>query len=189
MTIKSGFVSIIGKPNVGKSTLLNSLLGEKLSIITNKPQTTRKRIMGILSSDEYQIIFLDTPGILNPDYLLQERMLEYVYSSAKDSDVILFLVDVSSDPTASKTFGDEKVNEILNYKNSKKILVINKIDLTEQNTVVNLIKSVSAENRFDRIIPISAAQNYNTDSLIDSIIEFLPVHPKYYPDDQLSDEN
>ena len=186
---KSGYVSIIGKPNVGKSTLMNSLLGEKLSITTNKPQTTRKRIIGILSTEEYQIIFLDTPGILNPDYLLQQRMLDYVYSSAKDSDVIVFMIDANSDQTGTKTFDDEKVNEIINYKNSKKILVINKIDLVSQNIVSNLITTLSGKYIFDYIIPVSASQKYNTDSVINKIVELLPEHPKYFPDDQLSDEN
>ena len=189
MAIKSGYVSIIGKPNVGKSTLMNALLGEKLSIITNKPQTTRKRIIGILSTDNYQVIFLDTPGILNPEYLLQERMLNYIYSSAKDSDVVLFMIDVNSDPTGSKTLGDEKVSEILNYKNSKKILLINKIDLSNQDTIDRLIADVSSQNIFEKIIPISAALGFNTQSIIETIVELLPEHPKYYPDDQLSDEN
>ena len=174
---------------MGKSTLMNSLLGEKLSITTNKPQTTRKRIIGILSTEEYQIIFLDTPGILNPDYLLQQRMLDYVYSSAKDSDVIVFMIDANSDQTGTKTFDDEKVNEIINYKNSKKILVINKIDLVSQNIVSNLITTLSGKYIFDYIIPVSASQKYNTDSVINKIVELLPEHPKYFPDDQLSDEN
>ncbi|MGE5411931.1 MAG: GTPase, partial [Clostridiales bacterium] len=95
MEIKSGYVSIIGNPNSGKSTLLNAFLGEKLSITTNKPQTTRKRIMGILSEENYQIIFLDTPGILKPDYLLQEKMLDYIFQSVKNSDILLFLLDIS----------------------------------------------------------------------------------------------
>ena len=186
---KAGYVSIIGKPNVGKSTLMNALLGEKLSIITNKPQTTRKKILGILTTDEHQIIFQDTPGILNPDYLLQERMLEYVYSSAKDSDVTLFMVDVNDDPTGEKTLLNEKVVEILEYKNSTKILILNKVDLSNQNVVDKLIADITAKNIFERIIPISAINGYNTESVLEAIIELLPEHPKYYPDDQLSDEN
>lgn len=189
MAVKSGYVSIVGKPNVGKSTLMNALLGEKLSIITDKPQTTRKRIIGILSAENYQVIFLDTPGILNPEYLLQERMLDYVYSSAKDSDVILFMIDVNADPVGSKTFSDEKVSEILTYKNSKKILLINKIDLSNQNTIERLIENISSKNIFEKIIPISASLGFNTQSVIETIVELLPEHPKYYPDDQLSDEN
>ena len=117
MPHKSGYVSIIGKPNSGKSTLMNALIGEKLSIITSKPQTTRKRILGILSSENYQIIFLDTPGILNPEYLMQERMLDYVYSSVKESDIILFLIDVSTDPSGNLTLNEKHIAEILqDYK-------------------------------------------------------------------------
>ena len=189
MAVKSGYVSIIGKPNVGKSTLMNAMLGAKLSIITNKPQTTRKRILGILSNNDYQIIFLDTPGILNPEYLLQERMLDYVYSSAKDADVLLFVIDVKSDPTGVKTLEDEKVAAILNYKNSKKILLINKIDLSNQNLIDKLVADISSKNIFEKIIPISATLGFNTQSVVETIVELLPEHPKYYPDDQLSDEN
>ena len=189
MAIKSGFVSIIGKPNVGKSTLMNALIGEKLSITTNKPQTTRKKILGILSTDDYQIIFQDTPGILNPEYLLQERMLEYVFASVKDTDVILFIVDIKADPKGTQTFTDESVAKILNDKQSKKILVINKIDLSDQSTVDLLIKDLFAKKIFEKIIPISASEGFNLPSVTESILEFLPEHPKYFPDDQLSDEN
>lgn len=189
MAMKSGFVSIIGKPNAGKSTLMNALVGEKLSIITNKPQTTRKRIIGILSEADYQIIFLDTPGILNPEYLLQERMLDYVFSSARDSDVILVLIDIASDPDGTKTLDDEKVKIILDYKDAKKILILNKIDISNQFTVEKLISDIGTQNIFEKIIPVSASNKFNTESVLQSIIELLPEHPKYYPDDQLSDEN
>ena len=113
MSHKSGFVSIIEKPNVGKSTLMNALIGEKLSIITNKPQTTRKKILGILSTENYQIIFQDTPGILNPEYLLQERMLDYVFQSVKDSELVLFIIDINADPSGTQTFDDERVAKFL----------------------------------------------------------------------------
>jgi len=189
MPIKSGFVSIIGKPNVGKSTLMNALIGEKLSIITNKPQTTRKRILGILSTDEYQIIFQDTPGILNPDYLLQERMLEYVFASVKDVDVIVLMIDVQADPTGYQTLNDKNVAEILKEKNAKKIILLNKIDLSTQSAVDNLINDLTLKNIFEKVIPISAKQKFNLTSVIDSIVEMLPEHPKFYPDDQLSDAN
>lgn len=189
MAVKSGFVSIIGKPNVGKSTLMNALIGEKLSITTNKPQTTRRKIIGILSAENYQIIFQDTPGILNPEYLLQERMLEYVLAAAKDADLILFMIDVSTDPTGTKTFSDEKVFEILKEKKIKKILLINKIDLVNQSVVENLINEVNTKKFFEKVIPISAAAGYNLQTVIDTIVEYLPEHPKYFPDDQLSDEN
>ena len=189
MSHKSGFVSIVGKPNVGKSTLMNALIGEKLSITTNKPQTTRKKILGILSTEDYQIIFQDTPGILNPEYLLQERMLEYVYQSVKDSELILFIIDIKADPTGSETLSDERVARIFENTQLKKILLINKIDLSNQNVVESLIKDLSAKGIFEKIIPISASEGFNLSSVTDSILEFLPEHPKYYPDDQLSDEN
>lgn len=189
MSHKSGFVSIIGKPNVGKSTLMNALIGEKLSIITNKPQTTRKKILGILSTENYQIIFQDTPGILNPEYLLQERMLDYVFQSVKDSELVLFIIDINADPSGTQTFDDERVAKILNEAQTKKILLINKIDLSNQNVVENLINDLSAKNIFEKIIPISATEGFNLSSVTESIIELLPEHPKYFPDDQLSDEN
>ncbi len=189
MSHKSGFVSIVGKPNVGKSTLMNALIGEKLSITTNKPQTTRKKILGILSTEDYQIIFQDTPGILNPEYLLQERMLEYVYQSVKDSELILFIIDIKADPDGSLTLSDERVAKIFENTQLKKILLINKIDLSNQNVVESLIKDLSAKGIFEKIIPISASEGFNLSSVTDSILEFLPEHPKYYPDDQLSDEN
>jgi GTP-binding protein Era len=189
MSIKSGFVSIIGKPNVGKSTLMNALIGEKLSITTNKPQTTRKRVLGILSSEEHQIIFLDTPGILDPEYLLQERMLNYVFSSVRDSDVVLFMIDVKADPTGFQTLNDKTIAEILNNKIVKKILLLNKIDLSSQTAIEGLINDLTAKNIFKKIIPISAEKEFNLASVVDAIVEYLPEHPKYYPDDQLSDEN
>ncbi|TSA27496.1 MAG: GTPase Era [Ignavibacteriales bacterium] len=189
MSIKSGFVSIIGKPNVGKSTLMNALIGERLSIITNKPQTTRKRILGILTSNDYQIIFLDTPGILNPEYLLQERMLEYVFQSVKDSDVILVITDVDSDPSGSKTFSDERVKQVLKESKTKKILLLNKIDLSNQPDIEKLINQYSEKSNFEKVIPISAKEGFNLENVIEAIVELLPEHPKYFPEDQITDEN
>ncbi|MFC2139559.1 GTPase Era [Bacteroidota bacterium] len=188
MNTKSGFVSIIGLPNVGKSTLLNAMLKQKLSITTNKPQTTRKRVMGILSEENYQIIFLDTPGILNPEYLLQEKMVGFIEKSVKDSDIILFLLDISTDKEGSRTLKDEAVRQILFESKAKKILVINKIDLSQQNTVMHFISVIENSYKFDKIIPVSALKNFSITGLIDSIIDMLPEHPKYYPDDQLTDD-
>jgi GTP-binding protein Era len=188
MSTRAGFVSIIGKPNVGKSTLLNALLGEKLSITTNKPQTTRKRVLGILSGDDYQVIFLDTPGILDPKYLLQKKMMGYVLQSVGDSDLLLCLVDIDEDPDASKTLNDELVKEILARKNLSKILIINKIDLSNETKVNSLISSEIIKSVFDTVIPVSAKEKYNIDRVLGIITENLPVHPKYYPDDQISDE-
>lgn len=189
MNHKAGYVSLIGKPNVGKSTLLNAMIGTKLSIATSKPQTTRKKVLGILSTDDYQIIFLDTPGILNPEYLLQERMLDVVHHSVKDADVVLFIIDIKNDPTGYKTFEDEKVKEILSEATQKKILVINKIDEAKEHEVENLINDYQKKNIFDKIIATSATMGINIKNLIDEIVELLPEHPKYYPEDQLSDEN
>lgn len=188
MSTKSGFVAIIGKPNVGKSTLLNALLGEKLSITTSKPQTTRKRIMGILSSDEHQIIFLDTPGILKPDYLLQEKMLEYVFRSVVDADVLLFIIDITADPEGTYTFEDANVKRLMEF-NKKKILLINKIDLSNEAKVKAIITSFEEKKMFDNVIPVSALLNFNTRAVLENILEYLPEHPKFYPDDQLTDES
>lgn len=189
MEIKAGYVTIIGKPNVGKSTLLNALLGEKLSITTNKPQTTRKKIMGILSSDNYQIIFLDTPGILKPEYLLQETMLATIEQSVRDADVLLVIIDISSDPDGNKTLEDENVKKILSRPNTKKILLLNKVDLSSEEKVKLLITTIESTGLFSTVIPVSALLNYNVDKVLYTIIEYMPIHPKYFPDDRLTDEN
>jgi len=189
MSHKSGYVTIIGKPNAGKSTLLNAILGEKLSIATSKPQTTRKKILGIHSTENFQIIFLDTPGIMKPEYLLQNRMLDFVFQSAKDADVILFLLDAEADSQGAKAFEDVNVERILNENSTPKILLINKIDVSNQAVVEKLAESANSKGIFKKIIPISAKDSVNINSIIDSILEFLPVHPKFYPEDQLSDEN
>ncbi len=186
VTTKAGYCAIIGKPNVGKSTLMNVILGEKLSITTPKPQTTRKRILGIYTDDEAQIIFLDTPGILEPKYLLQERMLEFVLNSAKDADVLLFLADASN-PNAYNDFAeDERIQELIKQKQPK-ILAINKIDLTDEGKVKNLVSLFESMNVFEKVLAISAIGAFNVYALVETIKEFLPYHPKYFPDDQLSD--
>lgn len=188
METKAGYVTIIGKPNVGKSTLLNAFLGEKLSITTNKPQTTRKRIMGIMSTDNYQIIFLDTPGILQPEYLLQKTMLENIVQSVRDADIIIFIVDISSDPEGIRTFDDENVQKIFSLMKARKILLINKIDLSDEIKTKLLIEKFEKTGLFDNVYPISALLKFNIDSVLNTVIEYLPVHPKFYPDDQLTDE-
>jgi GTPase len=187
MDTKCGYVSIIGLPNAGKSTLLNLLLGQKLSITTNKPQTTRKKILGILSEENYQIIFQDTPGILNPEYLLQKKMLEFVQQAVKDADVVLLLVDVESDPNGEKTFADETVKMVLQSNAWKKVLVINKIDLSNQTVVSGIVSKYEKEGVFERIIPISALLGFNSETIIQTLLELLPVHPKFYPEDYISD--
>ncbi|MFA7421636.1 MAG: GTPase Era, partial [Melioribacteraceae bacterium] len=189
MNHKSGYVSIVGKPNAGKSTLLNAILGEKLSIATSKPQTTRKKILGIHSEENFQIVFLDTPGIMNPEYLLQHRMLEFVEQSVRDSDLVLFIIDAEADPTGMKALEDETVLKILHNENTPKILLINKIDASKQEIIEKLVVTAEAKGWFKKIIPISAIKSVNTQTVVESILEYLPEHPKYYPDDQLSDEN
>ncbi len=187
--IKTGYVAILGKPNAGKSTLMNALLGQKLSIITNKPQTTRKRILGILTEEKYQIIFLDTPGILKPAYLLHEKMMEHVETSVKDADVIVLMLDVNSDPDGIQTLEDDYVYKFLIKSKKTKILLLNKIDLTSQEHVKLLIQKLKSSASFKQIIPISASLGFNVASVLDSILEYLPEGPKFYPDDIVADAN
>lgn len=188
MKIKSGFVTIVGKPNVGKSTLMNKLLGEELSIITDKPQTTRKRVLGILSEKDYQIIFLDTPGILNPKYLMQKKLSEYIESSVKDADILVVMIGSKNVNKELKSLEDEQVSRVVKAKNKKKILLINKIDLSNETTIQKALAKFEELDLFDRIFPISALEGYNLENVLNSIIELLPEHPKYYPDNQLTDE-
>jgi GTP-binding protein Era len=189
MNHKTGYVAILGLPNTGKSTLLNALLRQKLSIITSKPQTTRKRILGILSEENYQIIFLDTPGILFPAYLLQEKMMEEVKTSLDDADVIILIIDVVEDPFGEILLGQEFVKESVLKSKKPKLLVINKVDLTNQVKVTELIWHFENQKLFEEIIPISATQNFNVQRVKEEIISFLPEGPKLFPDDQVTDEN
>ncbi|MBU1099780.1 MAG: GTPase Era [Bacteroidetes bacterium] len=188
MKTKAGYVTIIGKPNAGKSTLMNALMGEKLSIVTSKAQTTRKRILGILSKEDYQIVFLDTPGILNPQYLLQEKMMEYVNRSVRDGDVILLLVDISEDRDGSKLAKDDKIMGVLKNYSGKMILLINKIDLSNEKEVEAIMKSFMETTGLETVIPISALKNFNTERIIQEVVDRLPEHPKFYPDDQIAED-
>lgn len=189
MNTKSGYVSIIGKPNAGKSTLMNALLGERLSIITSKPQTTRKNILGIISDAENQIIFLDTPGMLDPSYLLQEKMVDFINRAIKDADILLVLFDIASDPNGKEILEDVTLCQSLKKLNAKKIGVINKIDLSNDVKVEKLVNKVGEAKLFDDVIIISAQIGFNTQELLSTIKKFLPTGPKYYPDDQLTTEN
>ena len=189
METKAGFVTIVGLPNVGKSTLMNALIGEQLSVATNKPQTTRKKIVGILSEPDYQIVFLDTPGILKPEYLLQEKMLDFVFSSVKETDVFRFLIDITKDKTGIRLLENEIVQKILQAEKCTKILIINKIDESDKTIVEALIKKAEETKLFNNIIPISAKLKFNLQSVIETLVENLPVHPKYYPDEQITDES
>ncbi|MEJ2103014.1 MAG: GTPase Era [Ignavibacteriaceae bacterium] len=186
---KTGYVVILGLPNSGKSTLLNALLGQKLSIITSKPQTTRKRIRGILSEENYQMIFLDTPGILSPSYLLQEKMMEDVKTSLDDADVIIMIIDVKEDPYAENLFAQEFCKEFILKSMKPKLLVLNKVDLIQQEKVNELIKNFESQKIFEEVIPISATANFNVQRVKEEIIRFLPEGPKLFPDDQVTDEN
>ena len=189
MNHKSGYVAILGLPNAGKSTLLNALLGQKIAITNKKPQTTRKKILGILSHNNYQIIFLDTPGILSPSYLLQEKMMEQVTLSLNDADVILLLIDVKKDPSGNQTFNQKFVIENLNKSKRKIVVLLNKIDLVQQNEVVKFLEHFESMNKFNAVIPISATEIFNLDRLLETIVGELPEGPSYYPEDIVADEN
>jgi len=189
ISIKSGYAAILGKPNAGKSTLLNAILGQKLSIVTNKPQTTRKRILGILTEIDYQIIFLDTPGILEPAYLLQKKMMEDVGVSVYDADILILLYDLEADPTGDLTLKDKFISSVITKNKKPKLLVINKVDLSTQDNVKLLIKEFEEEESFDRVIPVSALLGYNLSSVTNAIIDLLPVHPKYFPDDIVAQDD
>jgi GTP-binding protein Era len=182
---KSGFINIIGKPNVGKSTLMNSLLGEKMSIITSKPQTTRHRILGIYNDDNTQIVFSDTPGLIeDPSYSMHESMNRFAYSSFEDADVLLFVLDLFEDYE-----GDEKVIKLLRKTDVPKYLIINKIDLDKNDVLATLKSKWTNILSFDKIFEISALNKTGLDELMKSIISELKEGPAYYPKDQLSDKN
>jgi GTP-binding protein Era len=184
MAHKSGFVNIIGNPNVGKSTVMNALVGEKISIITSKMQTTRHRIKGIVSGDDFQIVYSDTPGILKPNYRLQENMLKYVDTAITDADIILYVTDVV------ETF-DKNTDYIEKIKNSDVpvILLINKIDLSDQPKVLELIEQWQNMLPKAHIIPISAKEKFNIEPIFNLILENLPEGPAFYPKDELTDRN
>lgn len=188
MNTKTGYVAILGLPNVGKSTLLNSLLGQKISIINEKPQTTRKRILGILSEENYQIIFLDTPGILKPSYLLQEKMMEDVHRSVKDADIFLLMIDAPDDPDGKKLLSLPEVKTIVE-SDIPKILVLNKIDLVKQEAAAVMISGFEGRGIFKSVIPAAANVNYNVQKVLVELVDLLPEGPKYFPDDIVAEEN
>ncbi|MCC8034919.1 MAG: GTPase Era [Rikenellaceae bacterium] len=182
---KSGFVNIIGNPNVGKSTLMNSLVGEKLSIITSKAQTTRHRIMGIVNGDEFQIVYSDTPGILRPNYKLQESMMRFVKGAVKDADIILYVTDtVEKTDTAS-----EGIVAKIGMSGIPVIVVINKIDLTTPEKLDELVELWQGRLPQAKIVPVSALNNFNVAGLFDLILANLPEGDPYYPKDALTDKS
>lgn len=182
MAHRSGFVNILGNPNVGKSTLMNVLVGEKLSVATPKAQTTRHRIMGILTGDDYQVVYSDTPGILNPKYKLQSAMMRSVESALDDADLIIYVSDVVE--TATKN--QEHLSRIL-ASPVPKIIVINKIDLTNQEELEILVGKWTQTAPGVPVFPVSAISRFNTDLLLKEIISKLPEGPPYFPPDQLTD--
>ncbi len=181
---KAGFVNIIGNPNVGKSTIMNSLVGERISIITSKSQTTRHRIMGIVNGDNFQIVYSDTPGVIKPNYKLQESMLNYSKSAVSDADIILYVTDVLEKFDKNKIFLENVRNS-----NTKILLVINKIDLSDQEKLEKLASIWKKELPSAEIFPTSATQNFNIENLLNRIIELLPLSPPYFPKDQLTDKS
>ncbi len=181
---KAGFVNIIGNPNVGKSTLMNALVGERLSIITSKAQTTRHRIMGIVNGDDFQIVYSDTPGILKPNYKLQESMMRFVRGAVKDADVILYVTDVVEQ-------GDEASEEVLDKVVGSAlpvIVVINKIDLSNQEELEKLVEKWKARVPAAYVVPASALNNFNVGPLFDLIVRLLPEGEAFYPKDALTDK-
>ena len=181
---RAGFVNIIGNPNVGKSTLMNALVGENLSIVTAKAQTTRHRIMGIVSSDDWQIVFSDTPGILKPSYALQQSMLDFVDTAIGDADVILYVTDV-----VEKKDKNAEYVEKLRKVTCPVLIVINKIDLSDQPTVLALIAEWQALVPQAEIFPISAREKFNLEGILDTIVSKLPFCPPWYDKDQFTDKS
>jgi GTPase len=183
MAFKSGFVNIIGNPNVGKSTLLNELVGEKLSIITSKAQTTRHRILGIVNGEEFQIIFSDTPGIVKPVYKLHDSMMKFVRTAITDADVILYVTDVIE--TWDKNI---QIIEKLNKVAAPVIVAINKTDLSKPEAIDQMITEWNAHVPKATVMPISAKTRFNVPNLFNTILEKLPEGPAYYPVDSLTDK-
>lgn len=180
---KAGFVNIVGNPNVGKSTLSNLLVGERLSIITSKAQTTRHRIFGIVNGEDYQIVFSDTPGVLKPNYRLQESMLNYSKEALKDADVLLYVTDTVETP--------DKHSEFLHDVEKLKcpiIVIINKIDLVDQKTLEEKVAYWHEQIPAAEIVPVSAMHSFNTDNIIRHIVELLPEAEPFYDKDQLTDK-
>ncbi len=183
---KSGYVAIIGEPNVGKSTLLNTLLKQKISIVTDKPQTTRHKILGILSSDRHQIIFLDTPGIIKPKYLLQEAMMHFATSAVEEAEIVLLLVDAQKVKEGKYDKNNEAVARIKSA-NKTTFLVVNKIDLLKKEETLPLLLELQLIFPFDEVIPLSASKGFNTDELVSTIYKYLPEHAPYYDTEIVSD--
>ncbi|MFN5222908.1 MAG: GTPase Era [Bacteroidota bacterium] len=183
MNHQAGFVAIIGRPNVGKSTLLNAMLGEKLSVVTHKAQTTRHRIKGILNGEHYQVVFSDTPGVLKPAYTLQERMMGAVDSSLEDADAILLVVECGEKKAA------DEIVERIGKTELPLVIAINKVDLTDQEQLERAVEYWQESLSPKAIVPISATEGFHIDQLKDVLVSLIPENPPYYPKDDLSDRN
>lgn len=181
---RSGYISIIGAPNVGKSTLLNAILGQKLAIVTPKPQTTRNQIRGIVTTDNHQMIFVDTPGLMDPKYRLQSEMVRTAYGALRDADVVLFVIDTARQ---NENIEEKILERLYGVKNTRKILILNKVDLIDKRKLLPIIEKYSKKLDFDNIIPISAKTGDGVPELLYQVKSFLPPGPQYFPDDQLSD--
>ena len=184
MEHRSGFVNIIGNPNVGKSTLMNALVGEKLSIVTAKAQTTRHRIMGIVNGDDWQIVYSDTPGILKPSYRLQQNMMNFVDGALGDADIILYVTDTVETPDKN----EEYVNKLQRIQ-CPVIVVLNKIDISDQARVMELVGWWKEQLPQAEIIPASAQERFNLDSILDAVVSRLPVCPPWFDKDSFTDKN
>ena len=180
---KSGFVNIVGNPNVGKSTLMNALVGERISIITSKAQTTRHRILGIVNGDDFQIVYSDTPGVLKPNYRLQESMLKFSTSALADADVLLYVTDVHDTFEKNKDFVEKVIQNP-----APLLLIINKIDLIDQERLIELVERWKALIPRAEIIPISALSKFNVERVFTRIRELLPESPPFFDKDQLTDK-
>ena len=180
---RSGFINIIGSPNVGKSTLMNALVGERLSIITSKAQTTRHRILGFVNDEEYQMVFSDTPGIIDPAYKLQESMMDFVRSAFEDADVLVYMVELGE-----KELKDAQFFEKLQKSSTPLLLLINKIDKGDQQSLDEAVAHWKERLPRAEIYPISALERFGVDQVIDRIKALLPLGPAYYPKDQLTDK-
>lgn len=184
-THKAGYVAIVGEPNVGKSTLLNALLNQKLSIVSARPQTTRQRVLGILSTDDGQVVFLDTPGLLQPKYLLHEKMVHSAHLALQDADIVLLLTEASRG-TDLPPVVEQAVAGVGGEK--KLLLIINKIDTVQRQRVLPAIDHFARSGKFADIIPISALKSENLSDLLKTIVRYLPEHPPFYPPDSVSEQ-
>ena len=180
---KAGFVNIIGNPNVGKSTLMNAFVGEKLSIITSKAQTTRHRIFGIVSGDDFQVVFSDTPRIIKPSYALQASMMDFVKSAFEDADILIYMVEIGE-----KELKDEVFFNRINKLDVPVLLLINKVDTSDQSTLEEQVAYWKEKVPRAEIFPISALRNFQTEVVFNRIIELLPESPAFFPKDQLTDK-